>query len=105
MNNILKEQIKYSFYPLLDVKETHYDGILFTKNKLCDTCISKECIDIKNKKDYYIKKCYKELLSFKVTIHGKTFIMYGIKNDYNSLSRIEKKKYESKIWYAAVVKW
>ncbi|MGD9623084.1 MAG: ATP-binding protein [Arcobacter sp.] len=98
MNNILKDHIKYSLYPLLDVKEKHYDGILFTKNKLCDSCLVKQCLSAKNKKDYNLKKCDKELLYFKITIHNKTFIMYGMRNDYNMLSRLEKKKYESKIY-------
>jgi hypothetical protein len=108
MNNILKDHIKYSLYPLFDVKESHYDGILFTKNKLCNNCSSKECIKVKNKKDYNIEKCYKDLLSFKVTIHGKTFIMYGIKNDYNTLPRLEKKNYQLKTYCAnlnSVKRW
>lgn len=97
MNDILKEHIKYSLYPLLDVKENHYDGILITKNKICNNCGNKQCVNAKNKKDYHLEKCDRELLYFKVTIHNKTFIMYGMKNDYNTLPRLEKKKYESKI--------
>ena len=97
MNDISKEHIKYSLYPLLDVKENHYDGILITKNKLCDNCTTKQCLNAKNKKDYYLGKCDKKLLYFKVTIHNKIFIMYGMKNDYHTLPRLEKKKYESKI--------
>ncbi|RXK03701.1 hypothetical protein CRV02_00450 [Arcobacter sp. CECT 8989] len=99
MNRMLEEHIKYSLYPILDVKENHYDGILFTKNELCNECLSKQCMKVKNKKDYHIEKCHKELLSFKVTIQGKIFIVYGFKNDYNGLSRTDKKKYQSKIYF------
>lgn len=98
MNDTLLNSLSLSLYPMLDIKGKHYDGILFKKNQLCENCINKECFKTKYNKDYFLEKCNENLISFKITLHKKSFIVYGITNDYNKLSRNEKKYSKSKLY-------
>lgn len=108
MNNKLLNDLKFSLYPLIDTKERHYNGMLFEKNQSCNICLNKICLKAKTNKDFIVEECHNNLLYFKITLFEKVFIVYGLVNDYYSLSRIDKKKYPLKIYFEninLVKKW
>jgi len=99
MTKELKNVISLSLYPLLDSNGNHYDGILESINPICSECKTMECIQSLTLKDFEYFECHEGLLSFKVTVFSKSFLLYGLKNSYSDLNRFEKKNYPDRRYF------